>query len=392
MREGETFALQPITGKAQQPQHGAGLVFVMGMAMLGVLVLHLVALWVWKALPCTRARPVPEFLLFPVPELALANLMVLPLAMAATLLVMQTESPRHQTLGVICVMVILAYLGLVAAVLVAVSAKKEVLGLKYVQLDRGQGGSSKGTTATAPQRTFLGCCSAHADDGNNIGMRPPAPDSSIKDSSRLVVWSAHISSDSRLPGLPAAPSAGSTVLRFAPPHANGFWERADAAVQRELRLAYQGAAASGCMGRRAGSKLRTHAAPAPSLCRAMGVQKSWPGVSHHGRYCSPCAGGKRALVSLVSNLWSTRVKSFTLSEAAEVSGTLLQAQGWHLLRWRSRIASPRIDSPCRRTMQRLGWQPAAPASSRSWWWRSRTDLGYCFSTTSESVGYRLLGP
>ncbi len=234
--------MEPITGKAQQPQHGAGLVFIMGLTMLGLLVLHLVALWVWKALPCTRAKPVPEFLLFPVPELTLANLMVLPMAMASTLLLMQTESPRHQALGAVCALVILAYLGLVAAVLMAVSAKKELLGLKYVDIAR-QDALSKGSSDVGSQRTFVGCCSAHAvgdGDDNTNGMSALADDGCIRDSSAMVP------SARNAPSRPAdmIQSTSSTVLRFAPPHASGFWERADAAMQRELRLVYQGTAAA----------------------------------------------------------------------------------------------------------------------------------------------------
>jgi hypothetical protein len=242
-----------------QPQHAAGIVFAMGMGMLCLLVLHLVALWAWKALPCTRARPVPEFLLFPVPELALANLMVLPLAMAATVLVMQTASPMHQMLGAICMLALLAYLGLVAAILVAVLAKKEMLGLNYVELDRRQ--------------------------GNINGVPSPAPDSA--------------------------------VLRFAPPHANGFWERAPLRLQRELRLAYQGAAASGCAERCARSKLCTHLHLHLHLhlqCKSRGQEP------HTTDSVVPCAGRKRALVSLVSNLLSTRVESFPLAEEEEGTG------------------------------------------------------------------------
>ncbi len=198
--------------------------------------LHLIALWVWKALPCTRARPVPDFLLFPVPELTLANLMVLPLAMASTLLLMQTDSPRHQALGAVCAAVILGYLGLVAAVLVAVSAKKELLGLRYVELNR-QKDLAKDTSVAAPRTAYLACCSARTDNDYNNAM-PILLSSSCPRQQQAL---------SHAPVPPAAQPASRTVLRFAPPHASGFWERADAAVQQELRLVYQGAAA-GCCG------------------------------------------------------------------------------------------------------------------------------------------------
>ena len=217
--EGYHFWKEPAARKAANVAWASSMMLAMGLAALGALAAHGLAIALWRTLRWTKSRPLPDFLVWPVPELLLANLLVLPLAMASTLLLMQVNSAGRLALGCLGMALLLAYLLLVAAVLLGVSAKRQLLGLRYVET------YSNGATNTAA----VGACPS---------MHPPYDSK----------WDGHLHSGdvaelgtSKHSLASWASSARSLLLRVAPPHRAGYWERPDVVLQQELRRAYQGA-------------------------------------------------------------------------------------------------------------------------------------------------------
>jgi hypothetical protein len=192
------------------------LVLAMGCLMGALIALHFVAALTWQALPWTRQHPLPPFLTPPVPELLLANALVLPLAMASTVLMAAVE-PQKQVVGAMGMLGLACYLGLVAAVVFALARRQQQLGLSYTRLDKSP---ETGIKLARPSR-WLG-----AGRGRGQGATSIAASTSLVESSNEV--------QSKL-GFSAR-----VLLRFSPPQAHGYWSQADVAVQQQLRQTYQG--------------------------------------------------------------------------------------------------------------------------------------------------------
>jgi hypothetical protein len=107
---GSALAFDPLTAKAHRQGCAGGMLLFLGATVLTVLVAHGFAVAAWRALPWTRRRPLPDFLVFLAPELVLAGMLVLPLAMAATLLLMQPGGVGNHVLGALALLLLLGYL------------------------------------------------------------------------------------------------------------------------------------------------------------------------------------------------------------------------------------------------------------------------------------------
>jgi hypothetical protein len=221
---GAQLGFDPLVIKAKSQRCASGMLLFLGSAALSALAAHAVLVMLWHALPWTRAKPLPDFLVFPVPELLLASLLVLPLAMASTVLILQ-DSVGSRVLGALAMALLLGYLALVAAVLLGVSARRELLGLRYVEHPAAQRGSGAQRGAEAAPPTA-------ADEP------PEAPDATLDVEGTAAGGSQQ--QKSRLAASGNSLARSLVLLRVTPPHAAGHWERPDVVLQQELRRAYQG--------------------------------------------------------------------------------------------------------------------------------------------------------
>jgi hypothetical protein len=189
----------------------------------------------------------PEYLVVPVLELLVCNMLALPLATSSTVMLMQRGSPVKQCLGAVAMSMLLGYIGLVISVLLAVRARHQMDWLQYTSHRQKQNGSGNEEGSTANP----GACA----DSETA----PAPKRKCKDSG-MVLHGASAAGSAEAAGADAGKQGGSSrhslqqgpdmeltpsqrlLLRFAPPHAHGCWQRPELAVQRQLRQEYQ----SGC--------------------------------------------------------------------------------------------------------------------------------------------------
>ncbi len=192
------------------------LVLAVGCLIGALIALHFVAALTWQALPWTRQHPLPPFLTSPVPELLLANALVLPLAMACMVL-MAAVDPQKQVVGAMGMLGLACYLGLVAAVLLALARRQQQLGLTYTRLDKSP---ETGIKLARPSR-WLGA-SRGSGQGATIATASPFQNVPSKEGQGQLGYSARV------------------LLRFSPPQAHGYWSQADVVVQQQLRHTYQG--------------------------------------------------------------------------------------------------------------------------------------------------------
>jgi hypothetical protein len=192
------------------------LVLATGCLMGALIALHFVAALTWQAMPWTRQHPLPPFLTSPVPELLLANALVLPLAMACMVLMAAVE-PQKQVVGAMGMLGLACYLSLVAAVLLALARRQQQLGLTYTRLDKSP---ETGIKLARPSR-WLGASRGKAQAVTAMTASPSqvAP---------------------RGQGQGQLGFSAQALLQFSPPHAHGYWSQADVAVQQQLRHTYQG--------------------------------------------------------------------------------------------------------------------------------------------------------
>jgi hypothetical protein len=244
----------------------AWLLYMMGVLMAGVLALHFLALLVWQALSWTRQYPLPYFLVFPVPEVLLANVLVLPLAMAATALLVLPAGAHARALGAAGMLALLAYLLLVAAVLLALARRQKQLGLSYIKLGR--------STAAAGDRIgqSASCWPQRGSKASVLNSKSPFQTPASKAADKL------------------APAAR-MLLQFSPPHSHGYWERADVALQQELRRCYQRECGFGCL---SGAKCYVAVTPQASRpCRLLAHINSLrlfcPGSPQAGAWATRCS-------------------------------------------------------------------------------------------------------
>jgi hypothetical protein len=210
---GGSLTFSSYSQKVEKRGCAGNMLLFLGVVALGTLIAHGLTIALWRALPWTKERPLPDFLVFPVPELLLAGLLVMPLGTAATLLLMQLGEPGSQVLGALGMTLLLAYLWLVGAVLAGVAASQELLGLRYVQH------SKPGSIAQAPAMESV-----------------PSSATAIAVQRSIALSSCASPAGAGLPG----PADSSSLLqRASPPHAAGYWERPDVLLQQELRRAYQ---------------------------------------------------------------------------------------------------------------------------------------------------------
>jgi hypothetical protein len=170
------------------------LVLMMGVLMAGVLALHSLALLVWQALRWTRQYPLPYFLVYPVPEVLLANVLVLPLAMASAALLVLPAGAHARALGAAGMLALLAYLVLVAAVLLALARRQKQLGLSYIRLGRSAAAAGDMSSSCWPQR---------GSKASVLNSKSPFQTPASKDADKL------------------APAAR-MLLQFSPPHSHGY--------------------------------------------------------------------------------------------------------------------------------------------------------------------------
>jgi hypothetical protein len=273
-----------------------------------------------RSLPCTRTCALPNFLVFPVPEICLANVLVLPLAMAGTVLLMQQGQAGRQALGGVGVLVLLAYLGLVLAVLLAVSERHKMDWIRYrpfassslrpgFSLSRtgtstssgsaGQGadrGGSNGGGGGSSIMWLLGRCLCAEERQGLVqaqsGRASPAEDSCSLGGG-LLPRTGH--NGSRGPARPRdeLTASGKLLLRFAPPHAHGCWETPELEVQRRLRQAYQSECCGLCL--------------CPCLCLGGPSAACQHAAADSTSGAALLFAEKGALLRLIASLWSTKV-------------------------------------------------------------------------------------
>jgi hypothetical protein len=104
---------------------------------------------------------------FPVAEVLMVNVLVLPLSMAATVLLLQRGNSGRQALGAVGMALLLGYIALVVAVLLAVKARQKMDWLRYMphephEPDRAGPKGCGGIAADGLQSTGAGraCCGA----------------------------------------------------------------------------------------------------------------------------------------------------------------------------------------------------------------------------------------
>jgi hypothetical protein len=276
---------------------GDSLLFI-GMSALGVLVAHGLARAVWRVLPWTKAKPLPEFLVFPVPELLLAGLLVMPLGVAAATLLMRVEDAGSLVLGALSAALLLAYLGLVGAVLLGVSARRELLGLRYVQ--HSQRGNAEEEQQLPGSTGQLDVALDYPDYDQPGKLTAIAVESTAKQPSPAA------------DGPSGRGSMHGLLLRVAPRHAAGYWERPDVVMQQELRRTYQG-------GSQPSQVTWLGALLHAFLTHAAGLEyaSSGPGLTsaHPLGACTP-TGTRRATVRLVSSLIRLKASGLALAEQA----------------------------------------------------------------------------
>jgi hypothetical protein len=117
---------------ARNPGVAAIYLAYLGLFILACTALHGLAIYTWKNLKWTRAKPMPAFLYFPAAELLLLNLMALPAAMYSLMLLVQARHPGYKALGAAVLLLVLGYCVLVAALLYLLLRHKDRLGLRYV--------------------------------------------------------------------------------------------------------------------------------------------------------------------------------------------------------------------------------------------------------------------
>jgi hypothetical protein len=163
-----------------------GLLVIAGIVAVATLMGHSLTIMLWRAYPGTAKRPLPAFLTFPAPELVVANMLLLPLATASTVLFFQTSSNGRLALGALGWLLLLGYLALVTSVVLALASSGGALGLRFAR---------------------------HAD----------RPDASFIDGQ--------------------LPKATALLLqRLAPHHLKGYWDTPGLEVQQQLRLGSLGGA------------------------------------------------------------------------------------------------------------------------------------------------------
>jgi hypothetical protein len=188
----------------------------------------------------------PEYLVVPVPELLVCNMLALPLATSSTVLLLQRGSPVKQGLGAVAMSMLLGYIALVIAVLLAVRARHQMNWLQYTSHRQKQNGSGNEEGSAAKP-------------GGSADNEAAPPKLKCEDSG-MVLHGAAAAGPAEAAGTDSGTQGGSShhslqqgpdieltpsqrlLLRFAPPHAHGCWERPELAVQRQLRQEYQ----SGC--------------------------------------------------------------------------------------------------------------------------------------------------
>ncbi len=316
MTQGGDFAFDPLAIKARNQGWASDMLVFLGITTLITLVAHAAAAALWLALPMTKHKPLPDFLVFPVPELLLANLLVLPLAMASTVLCMQVGRPGSQVLGSLAMAVLLAYLALVGAVLLGVAARKELIGLRYVQHAAGVVSGQSSSLVEPP-----------------LAQQDQQPGKGTADNG-----ARQVDSDAGATKVSSRSSMQALLLRVAPPHASGHWERPDAVLQQDLRRSYQG--------KQIGSMQLSRK---PALCAMPTHRRQFYHLNcsvHTGVLLVVAAGTKRATLRLVSGLVRLRSGSFPLNEghyvvgwpAASTTAPLLPGCALHCLfqRWTMR--------------------------------------------------------
>ncbi len=112
----------------------------MGLMLLACTAVHGAMIFAWFHVKWTSAKPLPDFLHFPAAELLLLNLLALPAAMYAMLLMVQAPASGQRVLGAIVFSFILAYMWFMSSLLLFIVRHKTSLGLCAV--DSGSSGSS----------------------------------------------------------------------------------------------------------------------------------------------------------------------------------------------------------------------------------------------------------
>jgi MYXO-CTERM domain-containing protein len=101
----------------------------MGLLLLACTALHGTVILAWTHIKWTSTKPLPDFLQFPAAELLLLNLLALPAAMYAMLLMVQAPVVAQRVLGVSVFLLVLAYLWFISALLLFIVRHKTALGI-----------------------------------------------------------------------------------------------------------------------------------------------------------------------------------------------------------------------------------------------------------------------
>ena len=187
----------------------------------------------------------PEYLVVPVAELLVSNMLVLPLAMSSTVLLMQRGSPVKQALGAVAMSFLLGYIALVIAVLLAVRARHQMNWLQYTSHRQKQNGSNSDGSAAKPGDDAADSKAADlpqlkCEDSRMVlhAAAAAGPAGAVSDTNADKQGGSSRHDHQAGPEARLTPS-GRLLMRFAPPHAHGCWERPELAVLRQLRQEYQ---------------------------------------------------------------------------------------------------------------------------------------------------------
>jgi hypothetical protein len=127
----------PRQAATQSPNVAVQNLIQMAVLILVIAALHLLLVLLWRSLSWTSARPLPDFLAFPNPELKLLHMLALPVAIYGVILLLQGVTTWQKALGSVVIALVGCYLGFVALVIVLVHVNGAKLGVQYVLLGAG---------------------------------------------------------------------------------------------------------------------------------------------------------------------------------------------------------------------------------------------------------------
>lgn len=127
----------PRLAATQSPNVAVQNLIQMAVLVLVIAALHLLLVVLWRTLSWTSAKPLPDFLAFPNPELKLLHMLALPVAIYGIILLLQGVNTWQRALGSVVIALVGCYVVFVALAIVQVHVNGAKLGVQYVLLGAG---------------------------------------------------------------------------------------------------------------------------------------------------------------------------------------------------------------------------------------------------------------